>query len=74
MATFGGYKPCASGDVKYLICHVTSREYVVKKSCDFMEERSSLYVITLSILVAIRLCWWRYNVFNLSRDLTRALD
>ena len=35
-AMFGGYWSSAGGDIKYLICHVTSQKHVVEGSCNFM--------------------------------------
>ena len=42
-----------SGDMKYLICHVTSQSEVNKGSCNFMSESSSWYVTILPCLVVI---------------------
>ena len=33
---FGNQKPCGIGDIKLLICHITSRDNVFRKSCDIM--------------------------------------
>ena len=38
----GGYWLCAHGDIKYLICQVTSPNHVIKGSCNFMCGNSSL--------------------------------
>lgn len=48
-AMFGGYKHCDSRDVTY-ICHVTSRDDVIKGSCN-----SLFHVTALPNLVAINL-------------------
>ena len=33
---FGGYSLCEIGDIKHLICHVTSCDNVIRGSCDIM--------------------------------------
>ena len=33
---FGGYRLCGIGDIKRLICHVTSRDNVIRGSCDII--------------------------------------
>ena len=35
----------ASGDLKYLICHVTSPNHMIDGSCNFVIGNSSLYVL-----------------------------
>ena len=37
----------------YLICQVTLQDYVIKRSCDFTEKRSSLHVTPLPSLAAL---------------------
>ena len=37
----------------YLNCHVTSHEYRIQESCEFMDWSSLRYVTTLVILVTI---------------------
>ena len=53
-ATFDGHWSYASGDIKNLTCHVTSKSFVVERTCNFMSGSSSLH-IKLPILVAIGL-------------------
>ena len=52
-AIFGGHWSSASGDMKYSIGHMTSKNNVIEGSCNFMSESSSFYATTLSSLVAI---------------------
>ena len=65
----GGHWLSTSGDIKYLICHVTSQNYVIEGSCNFMSASSSLYVTTLPNLVAIGIVvvevyfWWLKGKF-----------
>ena len=35
-AKFGSCRYCRKGDIKFLICYITSREHVIRESCDFM--------------------------------------
>ena len=35
---FSGNSLCGIGHIKVLNCHVTSRDYVVRKSCDIVGE------------------------------------
>ena len=67
----GGYWLCASGDVKYLICHVTSQSHETEGSCNFMGE-NLLYFTTFPSLVAISVVI--VYIFSLSRDLARSCD
>ena len=55
LATFGGHRHCGSGDIMFLICHVTSRDHVFKGICDFMGKSHSRPVTTSPYLVAIGL-------------------
>ena len=48
----GGHWSSANGDVKYLTRHVTSQDYEIGGSCDFMGGSSALYVTKLPSLVA----------------------
>ena len=34
----GGHRPCRRGDIKVSICHVTSRDHVIRESSDIMDE------------------------------------
>ena len=67
-AMFGGYRPCQRGDIEFSICHVTSRDHVIRESSDIMGEFPSLLVTTLPRLVAAGLAEERF-CFNLSQDL-----
>ena len=51
--SFGITGSSASGDVKYLTCEVTSRDYLIEGSCKLMGESCSRYFITLKNLVTI---------------------
>ena len=55
LAKFGGYKRCASEEILFFICNVTSRDFVVRESCDTMGKFSSSLVTTLQSLVIIDL-------------------
>ena len=37
-AMFGGHRPCGRGDIKFSICHMTSRDHVIRGSSDIMGE------------------------------------
>ena len=51
---FGCHRSIASGDIKYLICHVTSENEMIEGPCNFIiSESFSWYVTTLPSLVAI---------------------
>ena len=60
----------------FLICHVTPRDYTfwtyIKRS--FIGGWPSRWVTTLPCLVATGLVQWRYEIFNLSRDVTKPRD
>ena len=44
-AMFGGYWSSASGDIRYLICHVTSQNHVIKGLSNFVSLHLITYVI-----------------------------
>ena len=50
---FSGSSHCGSGDITYLICHVTSRDPVFKDLCDFMVRSFLLYILILLSLMAM---------------------
>ena len=50
---FGGYGHYGTGDIIVLVCHVISRDYIIKRSCDFKGRNLSKYVTILPSLVAI---------------------
>ena len=71
----GGHFPSASGDIKYLICQVTSQKHAIEGSSNFMSGVSLWYVTTLTSLVVIgivvvEIC----HIFSLSRDQARPRD
>ena len=43
------------GDILFLVCHATSRDFVVRKSSGIMDEFPSSYVTTLQSLVIVGL-------------------
>ena len=43
-AKFGGHKRCAREETLFFVCHVTSRDFVVRESCDIMGEFPSSLV------------------------------
>ena len=49
----GGHWSSASEYIKYLICHVTSKNHVTEELWNFLSGSSSWYVTSLSCLVAI---------------------
>ena len=53
LAMFGDHWSSASGNIKYLIFHVTSQNHLIEGSCKFMNETSLLYVTTMPSLVTI---------------------
>ena len=53
LATFGDHWSSASGNIKYLIFHVTSQNHLIEGSCKFLNETSLLYVTAMPSLVAI---------------------
>ena len=53
LAMFGDHWFSASGNIKYLIFHLTSQNDLIEGSCKFMNETSLLYITTVPSLVAI---------------------
>ena len=47
LAMFGGHSSSVSGDIMYLICHLTSQNHKIDGSSNFMSWSSSWYVTTL---------------------------
>ena len=37
---FGGYWSSVNGDIKYLLCYVTSQNHLIEGSCDFLSGSS----------------------------------
>ena len=35
---FGGHRHCGREDILFLVCHMTSRDFVVRESCSIMVE------------------------------------
>ena len=52
-ATISDHWSNAGVDIKYLTCHVTSRNQVMEELCNFMSGSSSLYLNTLPSLIDI---------------------
>ena len=50
---FGGHRPRGKGDIDFSICHLTSRDQIIRGSSDIMDEFPSSKVITLESLVII---------------------
>ena len=63
-----------SGDIKYLICHVTSPNHMLEGSCNFMCENFSLYGTTLVVKFGGHRYGDSRDVFSLSCDLTTQRD
>ena len=54
-AKFDGHRYCAREQILFFVCHATSRDFVVRESCDIMDEFSSSLVTNLQCLVFIYL-------------------
>ena len=54
-AKFGGHKRCAGEEILLFVCHVTSRDFVVREACDTIGEFPSSLMTTLQSLVIIDL-------------------
>ena len=52
---FGGHRLCAREGILFFVYHVTSRDFVVRESCDTRGEFPSSLVTTLQNLVIIHL-------------------
>ena len=52
-AKSGGYKHSGSEDIMNFVCHVTSRDHVIKALNDFIARSSLRYVTILPGLAAI---------------------
>ena len=65
---FGNHRNCDSGDIMFLICHLTSRNHMFKGLCEFMGWSSSQLVTTLPCFVAISLLQVekKYFMFHLT--------
>ena len=50
---FSGHRPCGSGGKAAKIVSVDLQGHVIKRSGDFIEGKSSLYIPTLPKLIAI---------------------
>ena len=50
---FGEHFSNESGDMTYLICHMTSQDRVIKGSCDFMSGRFLICHTTLPSVMTI---------------------
>ena len=49
-AKFGGHNCCAREEISFFVCHVTSRNFIIRDSCDIMGEFLSLLVTSLQSL------------------------
>ena len=49
------YGSSAGGDIMYLICHVTSHNYLIERPCKFVGSSFLCYATTLIILVTINI-------------------
>ena len=54
-ANFGGHRRCAREIISFFVYHVTSRNFVVRESCDIMGEFPSSLVTAIQSLVIIDL-------------------
>ena len=54
-AECGGPSHCAREEISFFVCHVTSRDFVVRESCDLMGEFPSSLVTTLQSFLIIDL-------------------
>ena len=50
---FDAHRSSASGNVTYLICHMTSQDHVIERSCEVTDGSTPLYVTILPSLMAI---------------------
>ena len=55
IAKFGGHRRCARKEILFFVYHVTSRDFVVRESCDTMGEFPWSSVTTLQSLLIIEL-------------------
>ena len=53
LAMFGDHWSSASGNIKYLIFHLTSKNHLIEGSCKFLNKTSLQYVTTVPNLVAV---------------------
>ena len=53
LAMFGGHWSSASGDIKYLRCHVSLQKYLIEGSSKCISGNPSWYVTALPSLAAI---------------------
>ena len=53
LATFGDHWSSTSGNIKYIIFHVTSQNHLIEGSYKFMDKISLLYVTTMPSLATI---------------------
>ena len=60
---FCGHWSIESGDIKYLICYVTSQNRMIEKSKSFVSRTSSEYVSRLPsfmamVIAVVETCFW----------------
>ena len=82
LAMFSGHWSSKSGQVKYLIYHVTSKNNVIEESTNFMSENSSWYANTFpslvaKIIVVVEICFqfvtWSNKTKKLKGQFTEAI-
>ena len=44
LAMFDAHRSSASGNITYLICHMTSQDHVIERSCEVTDGSTPLYV------------------------------
>ena len=54
-AKFGGHRHCSREEILFFVFHITSCHFVVRESCDIMDELPLSLVSTLQSLVIIDL-------------------
>ena len=53
LAMFDAHRSSASGNITYLICHMTSQDHVIERSCEVTDGSTPLYVTVQPSLMAI---------------------
>ena len=69
-----GHKHCDIASIIFSICHVIFRENVFKGLCQFMVDPPRRELPPCHVWWALAQCKWRYKVFYMSSDLTKARD
>ena len=71
---FDGHSHCGSEDLTFLIDHVSSRDHLFKRLCDFMGGSFSKYLTILLSLLVISFMIVEINRSNTPRDLEKTRD